>query len=608
MSRLRTIIYVLGILIWFVVSSCANKGYPEGGPKDTTPPNIMGEQPPSFSTDFKSKDIRIYFDEYVDLKNINDNFIISPPQTKKPKVRLRPKYVLVEFQDSLRENTTYSLDFGDAIVDLNEANPLGYYRYVFSTGKQIDSLELSGTVVDAETNNPMLGAYVFVYEQHADSVPLKNIPNYMASTDSSGNFRLTNLSDKVYKMVALKDADRNYKYTPEVEEFAFLDSLLQPITIQLTRTDTVSEDSIVTSSYIGYGPSNIRLRMFQERLTQLYMLSEERKERERLTFIFSIPEENRFEIQLLDTVSDLNEVDRANWYMREQSFQGDTINIWLRDSVVYKRDTLNFVLNYLRTDSTRKQVPYTDTVKLVYKDKQTAKRNRRNEKDVPEPYKFLQIITSKTNTQDINRDIPIEFGKPVADTFLKYVVLKEKVDTVYLTTDFEWVVDANNVKRFSIRKQWKAGAEYMLTIDSATVYDIYGFHNDKFERIFKVKEEEDYGTLNVNLSGVKSNVIVQLFKSQSTSGATTESSKPATLKKPIVVAAEQKVSTDGEVQFKYVQPGRFGLRVIVDVNGNGKWDTGIYLQGIQPEPIFYMKGDFEVRKNFDIIQEFDLNE
>lgn len=186
-------VYARMVFIGFAIYSCANKGYPEGGPKDVTPPHVVEERPASFNRNFDKKSINIYFDEYVQLKNVNEKFIISPPQAKKPKVRLKGKYISVEFQDSLRQETTYTLDFADAIADNNEGNPLGYYRYVFSTGNVLDTLELSGNVVDAETNEPVYNAYVFLYRNQADSVPITELPDYMARTDSSGFFRLTNL-------------------------------------------------------------------------------------------------------------------------------------------------------------------------------------------------------------------------------------------------------------------------------------------------------------------------------------------------------------------------------------------------------------------------------
>lgn len=212
-----------------VVYACASRGYPEGGPKDTTPPQVILEEPASFTKNFDKKRVNIYFDEFVQLKDINEKFIISPPQKKKPKPRLKGKYVQVEFVDSLKPNTTYTLDFADAISDNNEGNPLGFYRYVFSTGNEIDSLELSGQVVNAESGEPVLNVYVELYSNLADSMPLLEVPDYVARTDSSGFFRLTNLKDTIYRVVAIQDDNRDYKYTPEAEMFAYLDTLVRPV-------------------------------------------------------------------------------------------------------------------------------------------------------------------------------------------------------------------------------------------------------------------------------------------------------------------------------------------------------------------------------------------
>ena len=266
-----------------VVYACASRGYPEGGPKDTTPPQVILEEPASFTKNFDKKRVNIYFDEFVQLKDINEKFIISPPQKKKPKPRLKGKYVQVEFVDSLKPNTTYTLDFADAISDNNEGNPLGFYRYVFSTGNEIDSLELSGQVVNAESGEPVLNVYVELYSNLADSMPLLEVPDYVARTDSSGFFRLTNLKDTIYRVVAIQDDNRDYKYTPEAEMFAYLDTLVRPVVMTMTRVDTfrvvdkivgqdtTMRDSIVTQEYLGFGPNNLYLRLFQEKLTQLYM-------------------------------------------------------------------------------------------------------------------------------------------------------------------------------------------------------------------------------------------------------------------------------------------------------------------------------------------------
>lgn len=584
----------LGILfIIIVVHSCANKGYPEGGPKDETPPRVIAEQPASFSTNFNKKSINIYFDEFVALKSVNEKFIISPPQAKKPRVRLRAKYIMVEFQDTLRPETTYSLDFADAIVDNNEGNPLGYYRYVFSTGAVIDTLELSGNVVNAETNEPVVNSYVFLYENTADSVPLKEIPSYMGRTDSSGFFRITNLREADYKVVAVMDENRDYKYAPEGEQVAFLDTLVRPVVFSVSRTDTLGGDSIVERSYLAYGPNNLYMRMFLETPTQLYMVDEARKQRELLSFVFSVPGKNDFAIQLLDTVTE------GKWYFPEASPGGDTINLWIKDSTVYKRDTLHFQLSYLRTDSTGMQSPYLDTVKMVFTDKKVNEKAKRRKKDAEKPViDFLKMTASVDREQDVNTGIFLEFDRPVTQDITEHVQLLEKVDTLYVPADFKIVPDSVHIRRFRLEKEWKPEAEYELLVDSAVISDIYGRHNDKLDKKFKVRPLEFYGKLQLHLEGVEGQVIVQLYKP--------DNKKTEKGQRIFNVVAEKIVDKSGDLVFDFLHEGKYRLRAILDENRNGIWDPGLYLKGKQAEVVRYLPTEISIKQNFDIEQTFDL--
>lgn len=590
----------LGIYVWIIftgltVYSCANKGYPEGGPKDVTPPHVIEERPVSFNKNFDKKSINIYFDEFVQLKNVAEKFIISPPQAKKPKVRLRGKFILVEFQDSLRPETTYSLDFADAIVDNNEGNPLGYYRYVFSTGNKIDTLELSGNVVDAETNEPVYNAYVFIYGNHADSVAINQLPDYMARTDSSGFFRLTNLKQADYKMVAVMDDNRDYKYIPEAEQIGFLDSLVRPVIMEMSRVDTLAGDSVVQTSYLAYGPNNLYIRLFPEEQTKLYMTNSERKQRELLDFTFSIPGRNDFEIELLDTL--LNEP----WYLAEQSAGKDTISLWLTDSAVYKRDTLRFKLSYLRTDSLNQRVSYTDTVKLVFTEKKkTEKKKRKNEDEHPAKpvMTFLNITSDVGGQQDLNRGIRLEFDKPLSGEGLDSIKLLEKVDTVYQPVSYELVRDSIRLRQYELKVDWKPESEYVLTIDSARITDIYGHHNNTFEKKFKVLNLEAYGKIFLHVREGEGQIIVQLYKA--------DNKKAENGRKIFTVVDEKIIEGEGDIEFDFLKAGKYGIRAIFDENRNGKWDTGLYLKGIQPEKIVYLPGEINVRQNFDIDQEFNL--
>lgn len=595
------------VFIVLLVHSCAKKGYPEGGPKDKIPPKVIAENPASYTSNFNKKRVNIYFDEYVQLKDINEKFIISPPQKKKPKPRLMGKYVQVDFVDSLRANTTYSLDFADAIIDNNEGNPLGFYRYVFSTGNIIATLELSGNVVNAESGEPVLNMYVFLYENQADSMPLLDIPNYIARTDSSGFFRLTNLRDTTYRVVAVGDNNRDYKYTPEGEMFAFMDSVVRPVVMSMTRRDTIvridtivgldtiTSDSITTVNYLAYGPNNLYLRLFTETLTQLYMVNEDRKERERLEFIFSIPAKNDFEITLWDTLA--TQPLTKDWYIKEHSAENDTINIWIRDSLVYKKDTLHFIMNYLRTDSLGQPSPYADTNRYVFREKKEPKGRKKDEAQKTEIL-FLAMNTNASGDFDINGRINISFDRPILREGIENLQLFQKVDTLWEPIKFTVSDDSLKIRQFFVDAVLEPEKEYKLSVDSAMIYDIYGRHNNKFEKTLKVRPPEYYGSVILSVQGVTGDIILQLYK--------LDGSKSDNGKRKYVVVSEKRVNKDGKVSFNFLKEGKYAFRAISDTNGNGKWDTGLYLKNRQPEQIIYLPAEINMKQNFEIEQEFDL--
>ena len=599
----------LGIMVVALcIYACANRGYPEGGPKDETPPQVVEEVPLSYTTNFKAKRVNIYFDEFVQLNDINNKFIFSPPVKKDPKVSLKGKYVQVAIPDSLRENTTYSLDFADAIVDNNESNPLGFYRYVFSTGERIDTLELGGTVVNAESYEPVLGVLVALYEKQGDSIPLKELPDYIARTDSSGNFRLTNLREGHYRVMAIEDANRDKMYTPESEMFAWMDTTVFPVVEPATRVDTfhviekiveadtILRDSIVRTDYLAYGPSNLYLRLFLEKLTQLYLVEDDRKEREQLNFIFSIPGENGLEVTLWDTLA--TEPLPQDWYFKEHSAGNDTLTLWIKDSTVYKKDTLNVILSYMRSDSTGQWERYSDTARYTFRAKEKKEGKSKKKDEDALKVEFLEIKSNISGDLDLGARLYLEFSRPINKSTLDSIRVLEKVDTVYQLIPFQVVEDSLRVRRVFVDAAWKAGGEYQLQIDSATIYDIYGRFNDKLEKKFKVRTEEYYGKIMVNVRGVDCPTIVQLYKA--------ENGKSENGKRTYNVVQSKVVEQDGEVVFPLLPEGKYCVRAILDRNGNGVWDTGLYLKHRQPEEIVYLRGEIAVKQNFDVEQDFDI--
>ena len=596
------------MVVALCIYACANRGYPEGGPKDETPPQVVEEVPLSYTTNFKAKRVNIYFDEFVQLNDINNKFIFSPPVKKDPKVSLKGKYVQVAIPDSLRENTTYSLDFADAIVDNNESNPLGFYRYVFSTGERIDTLELGGTVVNAESYEPVMGVLVALYEKSGDSIPLKELPDYIARTDSSGNFRLTNLREGHYRVMSIEDANRDKMYTPESEMFAWMDTTVFPVVEPATRVDTfhviekiveadtILRDSIVRTDYLAYGPSHLYLRLFLERLTQLYLVEDDRKEREQLNFIFSIPGENGLEVTLWDTLA--TEPLPQDWYFKEHSAGNDTLTLWIKDSTVYKKDTLNVILSYMRSDSTGQWERYSDTARYTFRAKEKKEgKSKKKDEDAPK-VEFLEIKSNISGDLDLGARLYLEFSRPINKSTLDSIRVLEKVDTVYQLIPFQVVEDSLRVRRVFVDAAWKAGGEYQLQIDSATIYDIYGRFNDKLEKKFKVRTEEYYGKIMVNVRGVDCPTIVQLYKA--------ENGKSENGKRTYNVVQSKVVEQDGEVVFPLLPEGKYCVRAILDRNGNGVWDTGLYLKHRQPEEIVYLRGEIAVKQNFDVEQDFDI--
>ena len=596
------------MVVALCIYACANRGYPEGGPKDDTPPQVVEEVPLSYTTNFKAKRVNIYFDEFVQLNDINNKFIFSPPVKKDPKVSLKGKYVQVAIPDSLRENTTYSLDFADAIVDNNESNPLGFYRYVFSTGERIDTLELGGTVVNAESYEPVLGVLVALYEKQGDSIPLKELPDYIARTDSSGNFRLTNLREGHYRVMAIEDANRDKMYTPESEMFAWMDTTVFPVVEPATRVDTfhviekiveadtILRDSIVRTDYLAYGPSNLYLRLFLEKLTQLYLVEDDRKEREQLNFIFSIPGENGLEVTLWDTLA--TEPLPQDWYFKEHSAGNDTLTLWIKDSTVYKKDTLNVILSYMRSDSTGQWERYSDTARYTFRAKEKKEGKSKKKDEDALKVEFLEIKSNISGDLDLGARLYLEFSRPINKSTLDSIRVLEKVDTVYQLIPFQVVEDSLRVRRVFVDAAWKAGGEYQLQIDSATIYDIYGRFNDKLEKKFKVRTEEYYGKIMVNVRGVDCPTIVQLYKA--------ENGKSENGKRTYNVVQSKVVEQDGEVVFPLLPEGKYCVRAILDRNGNGVWDTGLYLKHRQPEEIVYLRGEIAVKQNFDVEQDFDI--
>lgn len=594
------------ILTLIAVAGCAKMGKPDGGWYDETPPRVMAASPIDGATDANSKKITILFDEYIKVENASEKVVVSPPQIEVPEIKASGKKITVELLDSLKPNTTYTIDFSDAITDNNEGNPLGNYTYRFSTGTEIDTMEVAGYVVEAENAEPVKGILVGLYDNMADSAFVTTPMLRVSRTDSRGHFVIKGVKEGTFRVFALQDMDGNYFFNQKGEKIAFNHDMIVPTCKPDIKQDTVWTDSLHISDihrtgYTHFLPDDIVLRAFTELQATRYMIKNERQEPDRMSFYFSYGSEN------LPDIRGLNFDDSKLWI--ETNAKHDTLTYWITDTTLVNQDTLRMEIKYEMTDTLNNLVWQTDTLDMLAK---TPYEKRMKEKEKAyEKWKKQQERRKKRgqtyeetlpNTAlDIKYGIPsavmptsiihLEFAYPLNRMDSAGIHLYEKKDTTWLerqitlqTTDSTLVPNAGKVKRYyqltytgEDGKGWKEGQEYSLEIDSAAFEDVYGHVNMKDKKGLKVKTDNDYTTVSIRLQGCEQQQwVVQLVNTQD---------------KPVA----EVVTNDGEAHFQYVTPGTFYLRAFYDQNGNGRWDTGNYADDLQADPMYYYPEKLECK-------------
>ncbi len=573
------------VILTLIAYSCANIGSPTGGPKDVTPPKVLGTNPANFSKNFKGGKIEVFFDEFVRLEKMNEQFAVSPPMKKKPMVKVRGKSIYVKLEEKLHPNTTYTLDFGNGIVDNNEGNKLGDFQFVFSTGNHIDSLGISGKVVDAFNEKKVDKVMIMAYKNTHDSVPLTTIPDYIALTDSVGYFKLKNLSSGTYKLFAIVDNNRDYKYNKTGETIGFIDSLVIPSAHQVQMIDTIKGDSIKSDSVImrnilSLEPSNIYMRMFKEENKQQYLSSYKRERREKLEFVFN---SKRTDSLFIDFVG-IDE--KPQWFLLNKNRTNDTLSYWITDKDIYNRDTLLVALKYLKTDTLGKLVSFNDTLKMNFKSPQKAKvpRKKKKKKTQAPYYKFR--INSGGNSQNLNEDITLIFEEPLKKINMDSIHFYRMKDTIPIPEKFQLEKDSIDLLKYHFKCKWLPETAYKLTLDSTTFENIYGLYSKKVTEEFKTKSTEDYGTIALEVSGVQTNTIIQIIGSG-------DSEK---------VYQQKNITSNGTYKFSFLNPETYMIKVIEDFNKNGRWDTGNYEEKRLPERVFYFRKEIKLRANWEQIE------
>ena len=514
--------------------------------------------------------------------------------------------MLVNFLDSLQENTTYTIDFGDAIVDNNEGNPLGQFSYTFSTGNSIDTMQVSGTVLNAENLEPIKGIQVGLHKNLNDTA-LTTLPfDRISRTDSRGQFTIRGIAPGSYRIYALMDGNQNYIYDSKTEMIAYLDTLIVPTMEGAVRQDTLFNekdtakiDTIMQISYTRFLPDNIILRAFKEPNNLQYLMKSERPKLNQIGIYFSAPADTLPILKGLD-------FDEKDAFIIENNPRNDSILYWIKDTTLCERDTLTLQLGYLATDTLGQLVPKTDTLRMVNKipkvrrmamkaeeeKKKEKERKRRERKGDTLSVKttFLTMKVDAPSSLDLNQNISLSFEEPVASVDTAGIHMELKVDTLWEKIPFLFRADTAVYRKYEILADWQPGQEYRLKIDSMVFKGIYGLHTDKVENTVKVKTLEDYGTLYLNIIGAKPNSIVQLLNSSDE------------------VVRQQPVTDKNTCDFYFLQPStKYYIRMFHDANNNGKWDTGNYAEHIQPEEVYYYPKVWEMKANFEFEETWDIH-
>lgn len=580
------------------VCSCARMGQPDGGWYDETPPVIVRTAPADQSVNVSQRKINIYFDEFIKIENPTEKVVISPPQIEQAEIKASGKKIEVELKDSLKANTTYTIDFSDAITDNNEGNPLGNYTYTFSTGDHIDTLEVSGYVLDAKNLEPIKGILVGLYSNLSDTAFTTEPMLRVSRTDSRGRFVIRGIAAGDYHIYALQDADNNYIFNQKSECIAFSPDVITPSFRPDIRQDTLWRDSLHIDSiarvpYTRFLPDNIVLRAFTELQTNRYLIKTERAEPDRFSLYFSYGDSLLPEVRGLNFNSD-------SAFVVEATERLDTVTYWLRDTMLVNQDTLKVELKYMATDTLGVLRLQTDTVDMLakvpyekrleqkadeykeWKKKQDKAKKRGKEYETEMPEAMLEPKYDVASEPDPDKNITITMPVPLLSADTARMHLYSKHDTLWYRSPFVFRPKEGVSRTYEILGEWRPGIEYSLEIDSAAFVDIYGKASAAYKQGFKVKTEDSYATLMLDIAGMAdTTIVVQLLNSND---------------EPV----KETATRNGRAEFFYVAPGTYFARMFIDSDVDGEWDTGDYAARRPAETTYYYPGKIECKEKWDL--------
>lgn len=590
------------------VLSCARMGSPDGGWYDETPPHVESSTPADKAANVKTRKITINFNEFIKIEDAQNKVIVSPPQLEQADIKAAGKRIIVELKDSLKKNTTYTVDFSDAIADSNEGNPMGNYTFSFSTGDQIDTLEVSGYCLNAENLEPIKGILVGLYPYDApDSIFRKEPMIRVSRTNGGGKFTIKGVAPGEYRTFALQDADGDYVLSQKSEMLGFSHVKIEPSWKPDTRPDTIWRDSlhiqdIKQVGYTHFLPDDVTLLCFQEPQTDRTLLKMERSEPQKISLFFTYGSDSLPKLRGLNFNSD-------SAFVAEPSEKKDTIVYWLSDTTLVNQDTLQIELSYLMTDSTGQLVEKVDTVealaKVSYekrlkekmKEQEKWQKEQEKKKKKGEPYdsimpvKPLAAKMSAGGTINPLQRLFIEFSEPLAKCDTAAVHLYQQIDSLWYNCPHEMV--QISTRKYELKVNWQPEMELSLEIDSAAFVNIYGLASNKIKSGIKVEGPEKYSSLLIELSGLPE-------------GIDPDSMMVCLVDGQDKIVRRIKARDGGKALFEYIRPSKYYVSAFADTNGNGQWDTGCYDEDRQAEQVFYNPEEIECKEKWDVKRQWNV--
>lgn len=608
MERKNLLLCLLALLL---TAACASIGNPDGGRFDETPPRVVGSSPADGAVNVSKRKVQILFDEYIKLEKASEKVVISPPQIEPANVRADGKRVKVDFYDSLRANTTYTIDFSDAIEDNNEGNPMGQYTFSFSTGDVIDTMQVSGRVLNAADLEPIKGIMVGLYPADStwNDTLFRTRPFLRVSrTNGEGRFTIKGVKDGAYRVRALEDKDGDFVFSQKNERVAFDTMVYVTGSFPDVRMDTVWRDSLWYDSirvvpYTHYTPDDVLLLAFLEDGQERHLLKTVYPEPTNFTFYFTAPSDST------PRIKGLNFDERC--LVADASLKNDTVTFWVTDTaLIHRQDTLSMILSYMETDTLGQLVVTNDTLDLSPKttyakiaaerskqieawEKDRERRQKKAKKPLPyeeNPYErtWLEAGFKPSGSLAPNQNVRYLAKEPILEVDTTKIHFYVKKDTDWLPAPFLFMPEERSAKSYMLYAEWEPGQKYRFVMDTAAVVSVLEHESKSVRQEFHVRAVEEYGSIFIHVISPDTGVVVQL------------------LSKNDKVEAQQRTDKEGNADFFFMKPGEYYMRCYVDANGNGQWDTGDYASGLQPERVYYFGKPLPLKAQWDLRQDWDI--